>query len=507
MENRKDIGKAINDKLNSLDKMPREEVWTGINEELQKNKKKRRTAFFFFWGKTLGILLLGSMAAFYFYNQSNLNSLKNSNETIIINDANKNDVVNGSNNANDTEATNDTNSDENSSETGTNKNSSVDGKNVTDDGNSLTNGNSAGKRNTADLENSSNNNSRKNAVNLKGKSNERVNSKLKKKNHSKITSKSGKSKSKKFLKAKTKKSKKKSAKKEKLLLTQTNVTKKDTTVLDLSSLQGKNTSDLLSEIKSKKKDSLIAKKKKEPKINLEPKDSLSKDSAKVYHKFYVDVFVSPTLNGYFSNGSTLDSRLDSLPKKSEIKFSYGIGLTYDLSDKISVRIGFHKTNMSYVTKNAAIVVNAGSAGNYNGISYNPNISNQTIYSESNGSQRMDITQKISYTEIPLEVKYKFLDKKIGLKSSFGFSYLYLNDNVVIIKTENGYSQEIGKTKDLSDTSLSVNLGLEMDYPLFKDMKIFVEPMFNYQIKAFSNSSFKPYVFGIHTGIRYCFNNK
>ena len=236
-----------------------------------------------------------------------------------------------------------------------------------------------------------------------------------------------------------------------------------------------------------------------------PADSIKKENAEVYKKFYVDVFASPTMYGYFSKGSTLDSRLDSLSTKSEIKFSYGVGLTYDLSEKIAVRIGYSKVNISFVTKNAPIDVS-----NYSGIDYNPNISNQSILTSDNfplnGAAIVDIIQKISYTEIPIEFKYKFLDKKIGMKSSFGFSFLYLNENKVSIKTDTGFSQDIGKTRNLSGTSISVNLGLEMDYPLFKNTKIFVEPMFNYQIKAFSNSDFKPYFFGIHTGIRYSLNN-
>ena len=40
MENRKDIGKALSDKLSSLDVEPKEKVWIGINEELQKKKKR-----------------------------------------------------------------------------------------------------------------------------------------------------------------------------------------------------------------------------------------------------------------------------------------------------------------------------------------------------------------------------------------------------------------------------------------------------------------------------------
>lgn len=67
MENRKDIGKAISEKLESLDKTPNERVWIGINEEIQKKKKKKRFAFFFFWTKTLGLFFAGSLIALYIF--------------------------------------------------------------------------------------------------------------------------------------------------------------------------------------------------------------------------------------------------------------------------------------------------------------------------------------------------------------------------------------------------------------------------------------------------------
>ena len=252
-----------------------------------------------------------------------------------------------------------------------------------------------------------------------------------KSNSNSISSISGKNKTNLFSKAKKKKEKsswaKKSKKKSKkgktnLASTKTTASKNDTELVDLSSLQNKNSGDLTSEVKTKKTDS-IAKKEKEKTININmyPADSIKKENAEIYKKFYVDVFASPTMYGYFSKGSTLDIRLDSLSTKSEIKFSYGAGLTYDLSEKISVRIGYSKINISYITKNAPIDVS-----NYSGIDYNPNISNQSILTSDhfplNGAAIVDIIQKISYTEIPIEFKYKFLDKKIGMKSSFGICF-------------------------------------------------------------------------------------
>jgi hypothetical protein len=497
MENRKDIGKAINDKLNSLDKTPREQVWIGINEELQK-KKKRRFAFFFLWTKAIGLLLVGAIAAFYVYRQNDgfgFGTPKDPNNSIIVNESNDN--INGS----DKNKMRDNTGVE--SPVGNDNKSSINSGIAADDENSAEGNNSINKTNSLDRKKINrsgnlNNNRNKPSVNSDGKN-----------NSGNFSSKSGKAKSKLFSKAGSAKlTKKKSGKKSKkakdnLALLEANLSKKDSAVADLTSLQDKKTDGLIPEVKPKKKDSIPAKKEKDLTKNINMYKKEAKDSVPVlsYKKFDFDVYVSPTFYGYFGKDSTLDNRLDSLPKKSEVKFSYGVGLTYDMSDKLSFRIGYSKVNISYVTQNAPIDV-----PNYNGIGYHPNISNASIYAMSSGAERMDITQKISYTEIPFEFKYKFSDKKISLKSSAGFSYLIMNGNTVSVKTLNGYSREIGKTKKLTTSSISFNLGVEANYPLFKNMKIFIEPTFNYQVKGFSDSAFKPYYFGIHTGLRYSFNN-
>ncbi len=490
MENRKDIGKAINDRLSSLDKTPREQVWVGINEELQK-KKKRRFAFFFFWTRVIGLLLVGAIATIYVYQNDSFN-------LVSPNSPKENKIVNDSNNTNadDKNKATGNNGIENSKENVSKSNSSNE---ITAEDENLGNGSNSNNNKFTDKKSGNKNGNKlslKSAAKGTAKNNSNFSSKASK---SKLYSKVNKKKSAKNSKAKSKKED------QDLKSLDGNSSKKDSAFIDLTSLQGKKTDELISEIKSKKTDSLKAKKEKDKDLtknsNMYQKEK--KDSLPVltYKKFDFDVYVSPTYYGFISKGSTLDRRLDSLPKKSEMKFSYGVGLTYDMSDKLSVRIGYSKVNLSYVTKNAPVNIS-----NYNGIAYKPNISNATIYAASNGDEKMDITQKISYTEIPFEVKYKFLDKKIGLKSSLGFSYFILDENKISIKTDSGYSQEIGKTKDLSKAGLSVNLGVEADYPLFKNMKIFVEPIFHYQIKAFSDSAFKPYYFGIHTGIRYSLNN-
>lgn len=522
MENKKDIGKAISDKLASLDKSPKEQVWSGINAELQK-KKRKRIGFFFFWGSTLALLIAGTIAAFYIYSQYNGSDAVapiNPKDTITVNGANGETITI-------------TISPKSSNDSGS--------KNDESNSNPTVVGNEEPGSSNATTSTDQNNDGSKNIFHQKGGRNTKnpVNAKSGK-NTSKsgngsnsgiVSSKSGRAASTLASKASHKKSKGKIAKKpqgksqnskngktgneeHELLSAEANTVKKDPTAVDLSSLQGKNPGIAETETKAEKKDSLAAKKQpeKEKNINMYPKDSTKTDSAKTYRKFYVDAFASPTWYGTSSNTSILDRSLDSLPKKSEMKFSYGIGLTYDLTERLSVRIGYHRVSISYITKNAYFTQGPeGSIDNYSGIDYYNNVSNQSIFNaanfESNGAAKMDITQKISYTEIPLEIKYKFTTGKLAVKSSVGFSYWLLSKNSISILANSGYSQEIGNTRNLSSASLSLNLGLELEYPLFKNTSIFVEPMYNYQIKANSEGNYKPYLFGVHAGIRYSFNNK
>ena len=489
MENRKDIGKAFNKKLSALDKVPSEKIWGNIHEELEK-KKKRRIGFFLFWSGAIGLFLLGTFGAYYLYNQnSDSKDFPHHNATDVT-------VVGGQKNSSNKDNLTNENNHNLENENVVNAEKSINNENSNNNEKASIN-----EKSTENIESANKNNSKTTKVAI-GKSTLKTNLKsIKKSNSFKkksvLISRNKNSKWSKKSNKKSKHKKGKSAKKGTLLNQNLDVLK------GTNSAIADNSSQKTSTVTKKETDTTFAKKPKEKTktINMFPKDSIQKDSALVFKKFDVDVFVSPTYYNYFSKKSSLDSRLDSITKTIEIKFSYGIGLSYDLTEKISVRIGYSKTNLSFTTKNASINV-----ANYDGIIYNANTSNQSIYSASNNAERMNITQKISYSEIPLEVSYKFYDKKIGLKGTVGFSYLYLNDNSITIKTSNGFSQEIGKTNDLSKTALSINIGAGIDYKIFKNTKIFIEPMFNYQIKAFTKSNYKPYYIGIHTGIRYSFNN-
>jgi hypothetical protein len=341
MENKKDIGKAISKKLDSLDKAPGEQVWSGISYELQK-RKKRRGAFFFFWTKALGLLAAGIIASIYFYNQNvGFHLFENSKDSITIDVVKEEKTSIGPNSK--TTKTN--------SKTGAIKGIPTENEAINPNENDANQtSNSIGKI--------GNNEKRALAKERFAKSKDHTASGKSSRKGNSINDPSAlaKSKTSQLSKAKARKLKrltgkptsKKGKGKAGLHLATTKTINNTTANTDLSALQNKNAEGQTLEIKTKKPDSLVSKKEKEKPININmyPKDSVRTDSAKIFRKFYVDAFVSPTLYGYFADRSTLDKRLDSLSKKSEIKFSYGFGLTYDLTEKVSVRIGYRKIGIS-----------------------------------------------------------------------------------------------------------------------------------------------------------------
>jgi outer membrane protein W len=122
---------------------------------------------------------------------------------------------------------------------------------------------------------------------------------------------------------------------------------------------------------------------------------------------------------------------------------------------------------------------------------------------------MNVIQDISYIEIPLEAKYKFLNSKIGINAIFGINYSLLDKNEVSIKTEKGFSTLIGKTSNLLSQTFGANIGLGFDYKLSKKIKLNIEPMLKYQLRnnqeGTKNNSFN---FNILTGIEFnIFDNK
>ena len=232
---------------------------------------------------------------------------------------------------------------------------------------------------------------------------------------------------------------------------------------------------------------------------------------------------APVYYSSLSNGSSLDASFKDNPQKGDITFSYGVQVSYAVSDKIKIRSGINTVDLRYATSGLDIgsgpvssalksidyggkqtVVTVADRGTFS----NPANGNTSAYQDINlksTSGNAELIQDINYLEVPLEIQYTLLNKKLGINLIGGFSTLFLSNNDVYVRDGN-YKETLGKANNLSTTSFTTNVGLGINYKFTKKILFSIEPLFKYQLNTYTESSvdFKPYYIGLYSGFRFKF---
>ena len=117
-----------------------------------------------------------------------------------------------------------------------------------------------------------------------------------------------------------------------------------------------------------------------------------------------------------------------------------------------------------------------------------------------------IEQNLDYLEVPFTLRYYLLDDKFSVSMSAGLSANFLINNSFYIKSNN-YKEKIGETSGISNISMSSHAGLSINVPVFKHLSLQVEPRINYFLQEINKDytfKYRPYSFGIYSGIKYKF---
>lgn len=193
------------------------------------------------------------------------------------------------------------------------------------------------------------------------------------------------------------------------------------------------------------------------------------------------------------NGNPLDEQFAGNGGDSDISIAYGVNLAYKLSERVKIRSGVSKVNLNYNTRqvNYSAVMNSGV------VKTDP--AGMTLLSAPG-----DLDQTFAFIEVPVEVEFAILNKKIGLSVIGGASTLFLNENRLSMVTPS-FTTDLGEGQNLNDLSFSANLGLGMFYEVAPQVRLNVEPMIKYQVNAFEHDpGLRSYYFGIFSGITYLF---
>lgn len=234
-------------------------------------------------------------------------------------------------------------------------------------------------------------------------------------------------------------------------------------------------------------------------------------------KWNIKPQMAPVFYNSIGNGSPIDSQLANNNKTYDSDLSYGLGINYAVSNRVSIRSGINTVNLSYATNDiqfyaalsqqtpnvtgrgpATIVVEDQGTGNSTNGFADEGIVGQKFY----GS----MIQKMGYVEVPLEMSYKVLNKRFGIDVIGGVSTLFLSDNKVSVVSNQGLTSNMGKADNLNTVHFSTNVGVGFRYRFWKAFEANFEPMFKYQLNTFSGDSgnFKPYFIGLYSGISFSF---
>lgn len=256
-------------------------------------------------------------------------------------------------------------------------------------------------------------------------------------------------------------------------------------------------------------------------ISTKDEESLINEKSNT-RKLKVSTMAAPIYYNNMGSGNAIDQSFADNENSSEITLSYGINFAYQISEKIKIRTGISKVDMSYNTNNIAFTATVNPVA-LSGINYGDNIPNFRIentigrpFSNISASTEFNraslaspttgyLNQQIGFIEVPLEIEYVIVDKKIGINIIGGGSTLFLDRNMISLNSAD-FSTNLGASNNLNNLSFTTNIGVGFDYNISSKFELNLEPIFKYQMNAFNGntSNVNPYFFGVYSGFSFKF---
>jgi len=250
-------------------------------------------------------------------------------------------------------------------------------------------------------------------------------------------------------------------------------------------------------------------------------------------RFEIGASVSPTMG--FSSANS-DTRLAELISSEQTRPTYSTGLTfgYKISPRLTIQSGIGLSSVGqtitgvdvfaglsdfysvkgaylYSVETASGTILAGNTDLY--ITDKSNRVSTTIPSNMADPSKYNLTQVSNnihqvfrYLELPVIIRYKIIDQKVGLNFSGGMSYGYMVENSAYAN-DGANMIPVGRTEGVNVHSISSQVGLGMEYNISTSISFNLEPVFKYYVtpvSSFSGTLYKPYSVGFFSGLFFKF---
>lgn len=132
--------------------------------------------------------------------------------------------------------------------------------------------------------------------------------------------------------------------------------------------------------------------------------------------------------------------------------------------------------------------------------------NNTISSITEVAENFDYKQQARYIEVPMVVRYRFIDKKLGMHVLGGINSNFLVNNLVQLANQKEVVAN-GKIEGLRPLTFSSSIGFGLNYDITEKFQLSLEPTLKMQLNSLntnSNFNLRPYSIGVFSGIAYRF---
>jgi len=177
-----------------------------------------------------------------------------------------------------------------------------------------------------------------------------------------------------------------------------------------------------------------------------------------------------------------------------------------------LRTGIFNRNIPYPFKTSVGQVSSANLDPYladfilpDGSNYTGNLASQPEF-ENYETINTNVSQEFEFIEIPMLVRYRIIDRKLGLNIISGLGTSLLVDNNAYIQYQ-GQKIPLGKSQGISTLNFTGSFGLGLDYSLGSNFSLNFEPTFKYFLNSFNTDSSPgahPYFFGVFSGLSYYF---
>ena len=241
---------------------------------------------------------------------------------------------------------------------------------------------------------------------------------------------------------------------------------------------------------------------KKPRKNAKPADSISipKEETDFNARYYLTPYFGLSSYQNFENENPISTNTADYTVKSNTSITFGCYLRGMFTEKLGLRIGLANHELK---RTISATKTDNKDFDFSNVQLEGTIS-QTAFNNLFTAQKIvQLNQKLTYYEFPVEGYYVFSDKKFGFATAAGVSLMVLNLSTLHLQSADGTENVVGYTRNTNTLSNTINAQLYFTYKLSRSINFEISPSFKYHLKDSQNvPNLNPYIITVQSGFSY-----